>query len=109
MQAQLDDVKAQLDAVMLPRLRLCAGNLLINMGNLVLDKAKANDKAKAKTKAKAKAKAKANDKASTHRLQQSLQSVETEQLVAAGIPPKFLPYLKNISKVYYCFLGSPWL
>jgi hypothetical protein len=98
MDAQLDAAKAELRArkvdlfiLQMPRLKLCVGNLLIRMGKLVLDKAKANDKT------------------SIHRLQQSLQSVGEKQLDAAGIPSKFLPYLKNISKVYCCFLGSPWL
>jgi hypothetical protein len=89
--AELRSLKAKILFQKMPRLSLCVGNLLIRMGKLVLDKAKANDKT------------------STHRLQQSLQSVGEKQLDAAGIPSKFLPYLKDISKVYCCFLGSQWL
>ena len=60
----------------MPRLRVMCWQPVDPYGKLVLDKAKANDKT------------------STHRLQQSLQSVEKSSLIAAGTASKFLPYLK---------------
>ena len=99
MQAQLDALRAEQRSqeaklraeLLVPRLKLCIGNLLVAMGKLALGN-------------------KANDKASTHSLQQSLQfkSVKTK-FKKADIPSKFWPYLNDISTVYCCFLGSPWL
>jgi chromosome segregation ATPase len=81
---KLEKVETELGNERIQRSNLCIGNLLIDLAKIVCPST-------------------ATD-ASTHRLKQSASAISDKQLKDGGIPSKYWPYLRNLSKVYCGFL-----
>jgi hypothetical protein len=70
----------------LKTLKLCIGNLLIEIAKKIFPKEE--------------------NEASTHRLQQLAAQISDKQLDKAGVPTKYWKSLRNISKVFGGFYHS---